>query len=59
MEFLLLAIKLTPALIEAGENIAEFVNNAVTAVTKEGGPTVEDWNRLHDAEARLRAALDA
>lgn len=56
MEFILLALRLAPTIVSAGEDIAEFVEWAI-AVRDAGGPTDADWGRLHAKEAQLRAAL--
>jgi len=57
MPFLLAALQLTPAIVAAGEDIAQFVEWAVTVYNSPTGPTEADWNALHAKEAALRAQL--
>ncbi len=59
MPFALAALKLIPTLVEAGENIAPFVEWAVSVSTSATGPTAADWSNLKAKEDALRAQLRA
>lgn len=51
-------LRLAPAAIQAEEDIASIAQRAIKVV-QAGGPTADDWDWLHAAEARLRAMLRA
>ena len=57
MPFLLAALQLTPAIVAAGEDIAQFVEWAIGVYNSANGPTDADWITLHAKEASLRARL--
>ena len=57
MPFLLAAIQLTPAIVSAGEDIAQFVEWAIGVYNSPTGPADADWDALHAKEAALRAKL--
>lgn len=57
MDFIVAALQLTPVVVAAGEDIAEFVSWSVGAFDRDGGPTDSDWDDLQAREAGLRAKL--
>ena len=57
MPFLLAALQLTPAIVAAGEDSAQFVEWAITISNSPTGPVDGDWDTLHAKEASLRAKL--
>ena len=57
MPFLLAALQLTPAIVSAGEDIAQFVEWTIGVYNSPTGPADADWDTLHAKEAALRAAL--
>ena len=57
MPFIIAALKLTPSLVAAGEDIAQFVDWAITVWSCPTGPQPTDWEILHNKEASLRAQL--
>jgi len=57
MPFIIAALQLTPAIVSAGEDIAQFVNWAITAWKNPAGPQQADWDAPHEKEALLRAKL--
>lgn len=57
MPFIITALQLTPAIVAAGEDIAQFVDWALTVWNNPGGPQQADWDTLHSKETSLRAKL--
>ena len=57
MPFLLAALQLTPAIVSTGEDIAQFVEWAITVYNSPTGPADADWDTLHAKETALRAKL--
>ena len=57
MSFIVSALQLTPSLVAAGEDIAQFVDWAIAVYTNPNGPQQADWDALTAKEATLRAAL--
>lgn len=58
-QYLRLALQLAPMVVSLGEDIAQYVEDALAASKKDSGPTQEDWDKLHADEARMRAQLNA
>ena len=57
MPFLLAALQLTPAIVSAGEDIAQFVEWAIGVYNSPNGPANADWDTLHAKETALRGKL--
>ena len=57
MPFIVSALQLTPSLVMAGEDIAQFVDWAIAVWSSPAGPQPADWDTLHQKEAALRAQL--
>ena len=57
MPFIIAALQLTPALVAAGEDIAQFVDWAIGIWNAPNGPQQADWDALHAKEETLRASL--
>ncbi len=57
MTFLAAALQLTPVVVQAGEDIAQFVEWALSVYNSANGPTDADWDQLHAKEAGMRAKL--
>ena len=57
MPFLLAALQLTPAIVSAGEDIAQFVEWAISVYNSPIGPADADWDTLHAKETALRSKL--
>jgi hypothetical protein len=57
MDFIVAALQLTPAIVAAGEDIAQFVTWSIGVYDQDGGPTDADWDELQAKEAALRAKL--
>ena len=57
MPFLLAALQLTPAIVSAGEDIAQFVEWVITVYNSPTGPADADWDNLHAKEIALRSKL--
>ena len=59
MAFILALLPLLPQLAKLGMDITDLVNGAIEALNRDGGPSDEDWTKLHAAEDALRARLQA
>ena len=57
MDFIVSALQLTPVIVAAGEDIAQFVTWSIGVYDQDGGPTDGDWDELQAKEAGLRAKL--
>ena len=57
MSFIVSALQLTPSLVAAGEDIAQFVDWVLTVWNNPNGPQDADWDALQAKEASLRATL--
>jgi hypothetical protein len=57
MPFIISALQLTPAIVAAGEDIAQFVDWALSVWNSPEGPQPSDWDQLHQKETTLRAQL--
>jgi hypothetical protein len=56
--FLALALQLVPLLIKVGEDVAPLVKDALAVYNSGKDPTAEQWQALHDIEARLTGIID-
>jgi hypothetical protein len=59
LAYLEMALKLAPAIIQAGEDIGSFAKTVYTAINSGSDPTDADWQALKDKEVELRNALQA
>ncbi len=57
MDFIVSALQLTPVVVAAGEDIAQFVSWSIGVFDQDGGPTDADWDELQAKEAELRSKL--
>jgi hypothetical protein len=57
MPFILAALQLTPLVVQAGEDIAAFVQWALAVYNSPSGPTDADWDALQAKEDALRTKL--
>ncbi|MDA8230129.1 MAG: hypothetical protein M0006_02200 [Magnetospirillum sp.] len=55
--FLLAALQLTPLVVQAGEDIAAFVEWAIKVYNSPTGPADADWDTLAAKETEIRATL--
>lgn len=59
ISFAVMAFKIVPLIISAGEDIAPFVTSTIAVLQGGADPTDEQWAALHATEDRLRAQLNA
>jgi hypothetical protein len=59
LDYLQAALKLAPAIIQTGSDIAAFASQVYTVVTKDTDPTEAEWKALTDKEDEMRAILQA
>jgi len=57
MDFIVAALELVPAVVEAGEDIAQFVVWALSVHQSTDGPSDADWTELNRRETDLRTTL--
>ncbi len=57
MDFIIAALQLAPVIVEAGEDIGQFVEWAIGIYDSPTGPADADWDALNAKEASLRAKL--